>query len=109
MFFGIKGVFSLLLPRYATTSILWRRHFRLNNAASIRPLPIPSRDFSVIPISFELPVISHRHSCLVCKRQEATGQPFPSIWTGLRLCFWATAIVGALAGFHWEMPVPTGF
>lgn len=110
MFFWYKGVF-LLLPSVRDALSLGAGIF-VSQRGLYTPLPIPEQGFSAIPIAFGVAlvvaIIIHRWAH---KRQEATGQLFPSVWTGFGLVIGAPLIAAVITGFpfHWEVPVLAGF
>ncbi|MEZ5648009.1 MAG: amino acid ABC transporter permease [Alphaproteobacteria bacterium] len=110
MFFWYKGVF-LLLPLVRDAIPLGAGIF-ISQRGLYMPSPIPEKGFSAIPIAFGIAIVLtfaiHRWAR---KRQEKTGQPFPSLWMGLTLIIGAPLLAALVTGlpFHWEFPVLQGF
>ncbi len=84
----------------------------LNTRGLYMPAPILQPGFWIIPAALVVGLIAtffvrrwaHR-------RQELTGQQFPTFWTGLALIIGLPLLVGLVAGFHmtFSLPVLKGF
>jgi general L-amino acid transport system permease protein len=81
--------------------------FFLNTRGLYMPAPILEPGFWIIPTMLAIGIVaaagvsrwSHR-------RQELTGQQFPSFWTGFALIIGLPAVVGLVDGFHTTVSVP---
>jgi general L-amino acid transport system permease protein len=81
--------------------------FFLNSRGLYMPAPILEPGFWILPLSLVLGIVgtifvvrwAHR-------RQELTGQQFPSFWTGLALIIGLPVLIGLVGGFHMTFSVP---
>jgi general L-amino acid transport system permease protein len=86
--------------------------FFLNNRGVYVPNPITEPGFWVVTVAFLAGIVA---TIVVSKwarrRQEATGQQFPTFWTGMGLIIALPVLVFVIAGspLHWEYPELTGF
>ncbi|MCP4328158.1 MAG: amino acid ABC transporter permease [Alphaproteobacteria bacterium] len=86
--------------------------FFLNNRGVYVPRPIPEAGFDLVWISFFVGIAATiAISRWARKRQEATGQQFPTIWAGLALIIGLPIAVSAIMGFplSFESPELKGF
>lgn len=84
----------------------------LNTRGLYMPAPILEPGFWILPVALVVGIVAaifvqrwaHR-------RQELTGQQFPSFWTGLALVIGLPLVLGLVAGFHmtFSLPVLKGF
>lgn len=85
----------------------------LNNRGLYMPAMTPDSNlFYAIPISFVLGIVaSFMISSWAKRRQAATGQPFPMLWTGLGLIIGLPIVVALATGlpWTWDYPVLRGF
>jgi general L-amino acid transport system permease protein len=86
--------------------------FFLNNRGVYVPNPITEPGFWVVTVAFLAGIVA---TIVVSKwarrRQEATGQQFPTFWTGMGLIIALPVLVFVIVGspLHWEYPELTGF
>ena len=81
--------------------------FFLNSRGVYMPAPILQPGFWILPAALVLGIVgavalgrwAHR-------RQEATGQQFPTFWAGLALIVGLPLLVGLIGGFHMVFSVP---
>ena len=93
--------------RFSQSEVLF-----LNTRGLYMPAPILQPGFWILPAALVVGLIAtfivrrwaHR-------RQELTGQQFPTFWTGLALIIGLPLLVGLVAGFHmtFSLPVLKGF
>lgn len=86
--------------------------FFLSNRGIYAPRPMVEPDFSIVLVALLIAVIGAVALRRWAKRrQEATGQQFPSILAGLGLIILLPAIVGLVLGspVTWEIPKLEGF
>ena len=86
--------------------------FYLNNRGLYVPSPVPEPGFDFLPLSLVAAIAA---SIVIARwarrRQEATGQPFPTFLVALGLIVGLPLVVAALTGFPltWNYPVLRGF
>jgi general L-amino acid transport system permease protein len=84
----------------------------LNTRGLYMPAPILAPGFWILPVALVLGIVA---AVLVQRwahrRQELTGQQFPSFWAGLALIIGLPLLLGLVAGFHmtFSLPVLKGF
>lgn len=84
----------------------------LNNRGLFAPAPVLGEAFDIVIIAFLAAVAgAWTLGRWAKRRQEATGQPFPSFWVGLALIVTVTAAVYYAAGapMEWQFPERTRF
>ncbi len=105
--------FAMLRPLPAPrNSVQVLDSFFLNNRGIFVPRPIFEPGFEAVPVVFVLGIIA---SIVLVKwarrRQEATGEQFPSFWASLGLIVGLPLVVFYVLGapLQWEYPVLKGF
>ncbi len=102
---------SKLFPNVRQAINFWDMIF-LSNRGIYSPRPVAEADFGIVLIALLVAVIGaiglRRWAK---KRQEATGQQFPSVLTGLGLIILLPTLVGLALGspVSWEIPELKGF
>ncbi|TVQ30308.1 MAG: amino acid ABC transporter permease [Geminicoccaceae bacterium] len=104
------GVFNLL-PR-PRDSIVWLDVFALNNRGFYMPAPLPEAGFNAVLLTLALAIVAAVYIRIWAKRrQDATGQIFPSLSVGAGLVFGLPLVVFLALGqpLSWEIPELRGF
>lgn len=111
IFFWYFGVLRVLpSPKQGSVEIFGLAF--LNNRGLFSPKPVPEDGFNVVLILFFAAVIGALALARWAKRrQETTGQQFPSFLAGLGLIIVLPLIGAAVMGFplHWDHPELKGF
>ena len=84
----------------------------LNNRGLFTPKPIPEEGFSVVVISLFVAIgIVIYVARWAKKRQEATGEQFPTFWAGLGFLIVVPLLASLIMGLpmHWDYPALKGF
>lgn len=84
----------------------------LSNRGIYAPRPLPQDDFSIVLIALAVGIaISVAIRQWAKRRQEATGQQFPSFWAGLGVIVLLPLLMSLALGnpVQWELPVLQGF
>ncbi|HEX7198745.1 MAG TPA: ABC transporter permease subunit, partial [Dongiaceae bacterium] len=110
--FWYFGVLTALPGVRQSLDLFGLKLFFLNTRGLYMPAPIVEPGFWIIPAALVVGIIgavvvqrwAHR-------RQELTGQQFPSFWTGLALIIGLPLVAGLIGGFHmtFSLPVLKGF
>jgi len=86
--------------------------FFLNTRGLYMPAPILQPGFWVIPTAFIAGILATIGIARWAKRrQDLTGQQFPTFWTGIGLILGLPVLIGLVGGFHldWSMARLQGF
>jgi general L-amino acid transport system permease protein len=86
--------------------------FFLNTRGLYMPAPILQPGFWVIPTAFIVGILATVGIARWAKRrQDLTGQQFPTFWTGVGLIVGLPVLIGLVGGFHvtWSMAQLKGF
>ena len=86
--------------------------FFLNTRGLYMPAPILQPGFWVIPTAFIVGILATIGIARWAKRrQDLTGQQFPTFWTGIGLVLGLPVLIGLVGGFHldWSMARLQGF
>jgi general L-amino acid transport system permease protein len=86
--------------------------FFLNTRGLYMPAPILQPGFWVIPTAFIVGILATVGIARWTKRrQDLTGQQFPTFWTGVGLIVGLPVLIGLVGGFHvtWSMAQLKGF
>jgi general L-amino acid transport system permease protein len=86
--------------------------FFLNTRGLYMPAPILQPGFWVIPTAFIVGILATIGIARWAKRrQDLTGQQFPTFWTGIGLIVGLPVLIGLVGGFHvtWSMAELQGF
>jgi general L-amino acid transport system permease protein len=86
--------------------------FFLNTRGLYMPAPVLQPGFWVMPAAFVIGILATIGIARWAKRrQDLTGQQFPTFWTGIGLIVGLPILVGLVGGFHldWSMAQLQGF
>jgi len=104
--------FFLGFPRVRNALDFFNETVFLSNRGLQAPWPIPEPGFGAVPIALLIGIVAAIFiSRWARKRQEATGQYFPSISVGFGLIIGLPLLAFMVTGFplSWDIPIKKGF
>jgi general L-amino acid transport system permease protein len=105
--FWYFGVLATLPSVRQSLDMLGLKLFFLNTRGLYMPAPVLKPGFWILPAALVVGIVG---AILVQRwahrRQEQTGQQFPSFWVGLALIIGLPLVIGLIGGFHMNVSVP---